>query len=169
MKNIVLIGMMGCGKTTVGRILSRRLGRTLVDTDARIEEAAGKSIPQIFQEDGEAQFRAMETRAARELGAQSDLIVATGGGLPLREENVRALRENGIIFWLKRDPGESFDRGNMAGRPLAQGGRADFLARFQQRAPLYAAAADHVIEEFSSPEKTAAAVFSFLQQERKEG
>ncbi len=155
MKNIVLIGMMGCGKTTCAGILSRRLNRPAVDTDEQIVARAGRSVSEIFATDGESCFRDAETRIAEELSEKSGLIIATGGGLPLREENVRLLRKNGVIFWLKRDPAATFRSESMEGRPLAQAGQEAFVARFAQRAPLYARAADFIIEDFSAPETTA--------------
>ena len=81
-KNIVLIGMMGCGKSTVGRLLARRLGRELVDTDALIERRQGRSIPAIFASEGEEGFRALELEVCRELSGRQGLVIACGGGLP---------------------------------------------------------------------------------------
>ena len=89
MKNIVIIGMMGCGKSTCGRNLSALTGMTLVDTDQLITERTGKTPSEIFAEQGEQYFRDLETDLCRELSTQSGLIIATGGGLPLREENRR--------------------------------------------------------------------------------
>ena len=107
MKNIILIGMMGCGKTTCGRLLARRLGRELVDTDALIVEREGRSIPDIFAQSGEDYFRAREVEAAGELARQEGLIVACGGGLPLRPAAMDPLRETGTVSFLARDPGET--------------------------------------------------------------
>lgn len=163
MKNIILIGMMGCGKTTCANLLHQKLGRTVVDTDALIVERQGRSISDIFAAEGESYFRDLETAVSRELGGQSDLIIATGGGLPLREENMAALRANGVVFWLKRDPASTFASESMEGRPLAQDGQEAFVARFQQRSPLYQRAADHIIEDFSSPEQTVACILSCLR------
>ena len=98
MKNIILIGMMGCGKTTCGRLLARRLGRELVDTDALIVEREGRSIPDIFAQSGEDYFRAREVEAAGELARREGLIVACGGGLPLRPAAMDPLRETGTVM-----------------------------------------------------------------------
>lgn len=163
MKNIVLIGMMGCGKTTCANLLHQRLGRTVVDTDALIVERQGRSINDIFAAEGEGYFRDLETAISRELGSQSDLIIATGGGLPLREENMSALRTNGVVFWLKRDPASTFASESMEGRPLAQDGQEAFVARFQQRSPQYQRAADFVIEDFSTPERTVDKILACLE------
>ncbi len=154
MKHIVLIGMMGCGKSTCAALLGKRLGRTVVDTDTMIEEQTGRSIPELFAAEGEAYFRDLETQLCRQLAEQQNLIVATGGGLPLREENRELLKKNGIVFWLKRDPEEIYQTGSMEHRPLAQQGPEAFVERFRQRAPLYELAADYVIERFSTPETT---------------
>jgi shikimate kinase len=167
MKNIVLIGMMGCGKTTCAGLLSQQLGRAVVDTDALIVEREGRSINDIFAQEGEPYFRDLETAVAKELSQRSDLIIATGGGMPLREENASYLRANGRVFWLKRDPASTFASEQMDGRPLAQDGQAAFVERFRQRAPRYAAAADVVIEDFSSPAHTVQLILSQLEEEQQ--
>lgn len=162
MKNIVLIGMMGCGKTTCANLLSRKLGRPAVDTDELIVKREGRSISDIFASEGEGYFRDLETSVAEELAKRDGLIIATGGGLPLRAENREILRKNGVVFWLKRDPVSTFASECMEGRPLAQDGQEAFVARFLQRAPLYEAAADVVIEDFSSPEATVGNILAHL-------
>lgn len=144
-KNIVLIGMMGCGKTTVGGLLAQRLNRPLADTDALIEEREGRSIPDIFAQDGEAAFRALELALCRELSGQSGLIIACGGGLPLQDEAIAELKKNGLVFWLNRDPGDTYDTLDVSGRPLAQTGREDFIRRYHDREPIYRRWADHII------------------------
>ena len=156
LKNLILIGMMGCGKTTVGGLLASRLDRELVDTDALIEARAGKRIPEIFSENGEAYFRDLELAVAQELGQTQSKIIACGGGLPLREGAIAPLKESGVVFWLDRDPGETYDGLDRSDRPLAQAGRADFIARYEQRAPVYRRWADHIIG--NSPEDAADAV-----------
>ena len=163
MKNIILIGMMGCGKSTIGALLSEKLGRRLVDTDALIVEREGRSIPELFAAEGEEYFRDRELEISRELGQEQDLIIACGGGLPLRPGCIAPLKKSGEVFWLRRDPGETYDTMDTAGRPLAQQGREDFLARFSQREPIYLAWADHVIGDFSSPEKTCNAILEVLK------
>ena len=144
-KNIVLIGMMGSGKTTVGRLLARRLRRPLADTDALIEEREGRSIPDIFDRDGEEAFRALELKLAQELSGQSGLVIACGGGLPTRDGAIAALKQNGLVFWLDRDPAETYDRLNVSRRPLAQSGREDIIRRYQDRASVYRRWADYII------------------------
>ena len=144
-KNIVLIGMMGSGKTTVGRLLAQQLRRPFVDTDALIEEREGRSIPDIFQRDGEGAFRAMELKISRELSGRSGLVIACGGGLPMQDEAIATLKENGLVFWLDRDPAETYDSLNTSHRPLAQSGREDFIRRYQDRVPIYRRWADYLI------------------------
>lgn len=154
-KNIVLIGMMGSGKTTVGRLLAQRLGRELADTDALIEQRTGRSIPDIFAQDGEAAFRTLELELCRELAGGQGLVIACGGGLPTQEEAIAALKENGLVFWLNRDPGKTYDSLDVSGRPLAQGGREDFLRRYQERAFVYHRWADNVALCDGGPEAAA--------------
>ena len=164
--NIVLIGMMGCGKTTVGRLLSRRFARPLADTDALIEAREGRSIPDIFARDGEERFRALELELSLELSAQDGLIIACGGGLPLRDGAIAALKKNGLVFWLDRDPADTFDTLDTSGRPLAQAGRADFIRRYHNRAPIYRRWADHIVRA-KSPQAAAALISAIVTEETK--
>ena len=147
--NVILIGMPGCGKTTIAESLSALTGRPVLDADARVAETAGKSIPEIFAESGEEGFRALETKVLADLGKQSGAVIATGGGCVTRPENYPLLHQNGTIFWLRRDlavlPRD--------GRPLSQ--NADLSAMYEKRAPLYACFADAVIENDRAPEDAA--------------
>ena len=163
-KNIILIGMMGCGKTTVGALLSRRLGLELVDTDALIEQRAGRSIPDIFSRDGEAHFRTLELALCWELSGQSGLVIACGGGLPTQEAAIADLKETGLVFWLDRDPGQTYDGLDVSGRPLAQGGREDFLQRYERRAPIYRRWADYVIPCGDGPQGAAERVSTIYRE-----
>ena len=163
MKNIVLIGMMGCGKSTVGALLAEKLGLTLVDTDALIEAREGRSISEIFAADGEGYFRDQELGVSEELARRQGLVIACGGGLPMRPDCIGSLKYSGTVIWLRRDPGETYDTMDASGRPLAQQGREAFLERFAQREPVYRQWADFVIEDFSSPENTLHAVLEVLQ------
>ena len=139
MENIILIGMPGCGKSTIGRLLAEQTGKEFVDADEKIVELAGKSIPAIFAEDGEDAFRAWETKALKELGMRSGLVIATGGGCVTKDRNYPLLHQNGTIFWIKRD----INQLPIDGRPLSQTG--DLEAMYQRRCPMYEAFADHVI------------------------
>ena len=105
----------------------------------------------------------METQVARELSEKQDLVIATGGGLPLREENRNLLRTTGVVVFLRRDPGEIYDTGDMSGRPLGQQGRDAFLGRFAQREPIYQAFSHIIINDFSSPEATVAEIITKLE------
>lgn len=141
MRNIVLIGMPGCGKTTIGRIISEKTGKKFVDLDEEIVKKAGKSIPEIFEEVGEPGFRDIETEVAAELGKQRGLVIATGGGAVLREENVYALKQNSLMIHIKR-PLEELA---MNGRPLSKDIEA--LRKMETvRMPIYEAAADMTID-----------------------
>ncbi len=163
MKNIVLIGMMGCGKSTVGGLLAQRLRKTLVDTDKLIEAREGMTISELFETQGEPYFRSVEAGVAQALSLRSDLVIACGGGLPLRETAMQALKDSGFVVWLDRDPARIYDSGNMSSRPLAQAGRAAFLERAAQRRPVYERWADLTVTEFTSPVSTAARIFRELE------
>ena len=159
MKNVILIGMMGCGKSTVGGILASRFKKTFVDTDKLIEAREGCTISQLFATQGEGYFRSLEMGVAQALSLREDLIVACGGGLPTQEGAIAALKETGTVVWLDRDPGDIYDTEDMSGRPLAQEGREAFLERAQARREIYQKWADHVVTDFTSPISTAARVW----------
>lgn len=163
MKNIVLIGMMGCGKTTVGTILAGRLKKILVDTDKLIESREGMEIPEIFAAQGEGYFRSLEMGVAQALSLREDLIIACGGGLPIQEGAIAALAETGTVVWLDRDAGDIYDTGDMSGRPLAQEGREAFLERAAQRRAFYEKWADVTVTDFTSPVSTAARVLEAVK------
>lgn len=129
--NIVLVGMPGCGKTTVGKILAERLGRELVDTDELVVELASKSIPEIFAEQGEEGFRAIEHTAVCMAGKKSGVIIATGGGAVTRPENYAPLHQNGKIVFITRD----ISLLAKDGRPLSLSG--DLRAMYEKRLPSY--------------------------------
>lgn len=152
MENIILIGMPGCGKTAVGRLLAQRLGREFADADALIEALAGKEIPRIFAEDGEEAFRDWETQALARLGKQSGLVIATGGGCVTRQRNYPLLHQNGTVYWLRR----SLDALPTDGRPLSQTNRLENL--YDARKALYERFADGIIDNNGSPREAAAAI-----------
>jgi shikimate kinase len=110
MKNLILIGFMGTGKTTVGKVLAKRLGLRFVDMDDIIEEREGMKIPEIFEKKGEKYFRHSESKVARDIALQTGLVVAAGGGAVIDEENVKNLKSNGIMFCLFATPERIFHR-----------------------------------------------------------
>lgn len=137
MGNIVLIGMPGTGKSLIGKLLAELTGKTLQDTDAKIEEEAKMTIPEIFEKEGESGFRDRESAICKKLGKERNLIIATGGGAILRPENVDALRQNGTLVHITR----SIDKLPTRGRPLSQ--NIETLKKMEaQRMPLYKSAAD---------------------------
>ena len=139
MENVVLVGMPGCGKSTVGKYLAKELGKQLVDADAEIVKRIG-DIPAYFAAHGEEAFRQVETEVLRELGKQSGLVIATGGGCVNRPENYPALHQNGKIVWIRRDP-ESLP---VDGRPVSQ--RDGVAALYKKRKALYTRFADVTVD-----------------------
>ncbi len=150
MSNLILTGMPGSGKSTVGRALAEKMGREFVDMDEVIVRIAGKSIPEIFADDGEEKFRAIETEAARQCGREKSLVIATGGGAVTREETMRALQQNGEILFLER-PLEALPTD---GRPLSQGGGDRLRAMYEVRLPLYRKYAAVSVDNSGSLENT---------------
>ena len=136
LQNVVLIGMPGCGKSTVGAALAQKLGKTFVDADAEIERRTGKAIPDIFAQEGEEAFRRYEADVIADLTRQNRQVIACGGGVVKTPQNLHALRQNGPVLWVQRP----IEKLATAGRPLSKGGEA--LRRMEhERLPLYRAAA----------------------------
>ena len=147
-RNILLIGMPGSGKSTVGAALAEKLGRRLVDADALIVEKAGCTIPEIFEKDGEEGFRRIEHEVLCEISKESGLVIATGGGVVTRPENMDPMRQNSLIVWLLRD----LNKLPRDGRPLSQ--KNPLAEMFKVREPLYRAAADCIADNNGSLEDT---------------
>ncbi len=155
MRNIVLIGMPGCGKSTIGKLLAHKLDRSFADSDAEIVEVAGCTIPEIFQTKGEEEFRKLETAALTNLAKQSSCVIATGGGCVTKPENLSILKQNAVIVWIKREI--SFLPSD--GRPLSQAGSLEHMYKIRQ--PLYCSFADIIVENNTTVES---AVDQILKQ-----
>ena len=155
-KNIVLIGMPGCGKTTTARALGKLTGREVVDIDAAIEARAGKSIPDIFARQGEDAFRALETEVLAEASKRSGTVIAAGGGVVTRACNLPLLRQNSTVVYLDR-------RGALpvAGRPVSQSKGVETLRA--EREPLYRAWADLIVTSGATAPLTAQKIKEALQ------
>jgi shikimate kinase len=165
-ESIVLIGMMGAGKSSIGCCLQRRTGVTVVDVDEIVMSKFGTSIQEIFSKYGEDEFREAETEALRGLTPHQQTIIVTGGGIVLREENVGLLRRLGAVIWLEADAETLFKRASRtANRPLLQtrNPRKAFVRMLQTRVPIYAKIADIRIDtSVFTEEEVAVAVLSKL-------
>jgi shikimate kinase len=147
--NLYLVGLMGAGKTTVGKLLAKQYGKTFHDSDHEIESRCGVKIPVIFEIEGESGFRKREEAAIAELTALKNVVLATGGGAVLSAANRERLRQNGVVIYLRGSPEQLFERTRHdRNRPLLQ--TADPLTRlrdlFRQRDPLYREIADIVVD-----------------------
>jgi shikimate kinase len=167
-KSIVLIGMMGAGKSCVGRCLQRQTKLPLVDTDNIVALKFGISIPEIFSKHGEQGFREAETQSLRELAPTKPMIIVTGGGIVLREKNVDFLKRLGVIVWLDANKETLFERASRARtRPLLQGenARGAFTQLLQVRLPLYAKVAHTRVDtSVLTDEEVAVAILSKLRR-----
>jgi shikimate kinase len=146
---ILLIGMMGAGKTTIGRALAARLGCAYFDSDEQVQENTGRTVPEILESDGEAAFRAEEKKAlAQGVTAAEPAVVGVAGGAVLDPDNRRAIRAAGTVVWLRAEPDTLVTRlGNGEGRPLLAGDVAGKLRRlYDQRRPIYTELADVVVD-----------------------
>ena len=151
MKNIVITGMSGAGKSELGKALAEMTGWPWYDTDTLIIEKTDISIPEIFKRVGEEGFRDIESEVVRSLEDQTGIIISTGGGVVLREENIRSLKKNGRIFFLRRDVEDILPSDD---RPLADTVEK-VKALYQARLDIYLQTADAVVDATDIPEETA--------------
>lgn len=170
MKNIVLIGFMGSGKTRTGKLLAEKLKRTFADIDKLIEEKEKMSIQEIFRTRGEDAFRDMETRAVKEASLLRGAVVSAGGGAVLRGENVSALKASGILVWLKASPQTVLSRvGGAKQRPLLYGA-ADkeeaVSSLLAEREPVYRSVCDvEISTEEKTPEEVADGIIKIISEQ----
>jgi len=159
-KNIVLVGFMGTGKTVTGRILAERTSMELIDMDARIEDQQGKTIPEIFAQEGEPAFRALERRLARELSALNGVIISTGGGIVLDPDNISDFEKNGLVVCLSASPETILRRLETdTSRPLLSGDKKTKITELlKKRKPLYDAIRHQIDGDRLDPEKRADAI-----------
>ena len=157
MRKIVLIGMPGCGKSSVGKALARRMNREFFDADALVERSAGMSIPKIFEKEGEEGFRRRETQALAELCGGSGRVISAGGGAVTRDENLPLIRQNSTAVWIRR----ALEKLPSAGRPLSQAHGAHEL--YERRRPLYERFADMSVENDADIETCAERIVEALK------
>lgn len=166
--NLVLIGLPGCGKTTIGALLSQHLGYPFLDIDAEIEARTQQKISQLF-EVGEAYFRDIETKVTKAVAKESSAVISTGGGVVLRPENMAALRENGHILFIKRSLEDITGDIDIESRPLLREGVERLKKLYAERIHLYEQYADVIIENDQSLENTINQITKFLHGELKRG
>ena len=159
MENIVLIGMPGSGKSTIGKIIATQLNRAFCDLDEEIVKHAGCSIPEIFEKQGEEVFRKYETEVISDICMKSGLVIATGGGCVTKERNYPLLHQNGTIVWIKRDINEL----PTDGRPLSQVNKLREM--YSIRRPLYEAFSDISINNNCDVEKIASCMIDAIKEE----
>ncbi len=168
MKNIALIGFMGTGKSSTGRLLASRLGRPFIDVDRKIERESGLTIGEIFARHGEAYFRALEKDAIARVSRHRKAVIATGGGVVLDPDNMARLRAGGVIICLTASVQTILERtGRRSTRPLlARPDREEAVSRLlAERAPLYAQA-DFILDTSNIPPRLVAEkIIAFLRQE----
>ena len=168
--NVILVGFMGAGKSSVGRMLATRLGRCFVETDEMITAQEGRPIPEIFADRGEAYFRALEDEAVRLLALKGDDVIATGGGLPCREGRIEALRAIGTVVWLSGAFGTLYERALRGGdRPMLSGKtREQAEALYEARKPFYAKADLAVDTTALNVDQVAARVAAALAERQRQ-
>ncbi len=164
MKNIVLFGFMGCGKTTVGALLAQKAGLSLLDTDQYLEQKYGRRIPEIFAQDGEEAFRRMEREVCADLAGQKDLVLCCGGGTVLAEENARVLAQSGVMVFLDAPFAVCYGRIRQSDRPLVrQNSREQLREIFARRRPVYLSRAQLTADAAAPPEQAAQEIILAMQ------
>ena len=164
MKNLVLIGMPGCGKSSLGRMLADRLKMSFADTDRMIETGEGRPISEIFATNGEAYFRDREAFWIAKAAEQENAVIATGGGAVLREENRQILKEHGVVFFIDRPADLILKSADLEDRPLLAGDRERIYRLYAERIGLYIACADFRIQNEGTPEQAADRILLFYQE-----
>ena len=167
MKNIVLIGLSGCGKSSLGKRLSRRMRMPLLDTDDMIVEKAGRAISDIFAAEGEAFFRDLESACAREAAAREGVVISTGGGMVLREENMAALMENGLVFFIDRHPSRILRSTSLDDRPLVQDDAEKLFRLYASRLALYRRHAHVIVQNNGGPRSMKRRILQILRHYRR--
>ncbi len=162
-KNLILCGFMGSGKSTIGKLLSEKMGTRFIDTDAYIEQKEGMKISEMFEKYGEDYFRSREKEVCAELSQLKRTVISTGGGTLLNEDNMRALKKNGVVFLLNVSSRTVLTRlKNDSTRPLLQQDDKERAVKMllNKRIPLYNRAADYVIDAEESPRKVCLKILS---------
>ncbi len=170
-ENVILIGFMGAGKSSVGRLLAKRLGRCFVETDDVIVAKEGRSIPEIFRAHGEARFRELEAELLDLLRLKRGDVIATGGGLPCREGRMEALKAIGTVVWLAGDFDALYERALRSGsRPLLDGKpREEAAALYRAREPYYRQAHFSVDTSAMGVDQVVSRILSLLREGQRVG
>lgn len=154
MKNkVVLIGMPGCGKSTIGKLVSKELNLSFFDMDKYIEDMTSKTIPQLFEK-GEDYFRDFETSACKELSEKSNVLISSGGGVVKRKENIEILKKEGYIIFIDRPLEELLNDIDISTRPLLKDGREKLIKLYEERYELYKSYADGIVKNKKSIKDT---------------
>ena len=157
-ENIILIGMPGCGKSTIGKPLAEQIGKTFVDADEELVKTFQRSIPDIFATEGEEAFLDKETKVLEALKDRTGLVIATGGGCVTKARNYPLLHKHGIIFWIQRDTAKL----PTDVRPLSLS--TDLEQMYQDRKPMYEDFADYIVYNPENPEKVVKEIRCLLNQ-----
>ncbi len=165
--NIALIGMPGCGKTTIAKAVSALTGLTFYDIDEKIAETENRTISEIFAENGEEHFRELETKAVIEAAKMTGMLISTGGGIVLREENMSALRGSSYIIYISRGCDKILQSANNSQRPLLCGRDEKIFRLYEERASLYEKYSDIIIPNDDNIEAAIKAVTEVVYEQRK--
>ena len=167
MKNkVVLIGMPGCGKSTIGRLVSKELNLNFFDMDNYIENMTAKTIPQLFEQ-GEDYFRDFETLACKELSEKSNILISSGGGVVKRKENIEILKKDSYIIFIDRPLEDLLTDVDISKRPLLKEGKEKIIKLYEERYELYKSCADEIVENDKSVRDTVNAVKKLLMNNKQ--
>lgn len=164
MSNIYLIGMPGCGKSTIGRIISKEINMDFMDLDEFIVDQAGKSIAELF-EVGESCFRDCETSCLKKISESDNMIIATGGGIVERHENHSIMQESGTVIFIHTTPEQIMKNSSLAGRPLLAGNKNRIFELFDRRFEKYKSAAHYIVDNMGSIDDTVENIIKIINPE----
>jgi len=167
MKNkVVLVGMPGCGKSTIGKLVSKELNINFFDMDDYIENMTTKTIPQLFEQ-GEDYFRDFETLACKELSEKSNILISSGGGVVKRKENIEILKKDSYIIFIDRPLEDLLTDVDISKRPLLKEGKEKIIKLYEERYELYKSCADEIVENDKSVRDTVNAVKKLLMNNKQ--
>ena len=164
-KNIIIIGMPGCGKTTIGKLISDKLNREFYDVDCYIEKKEGRSIPDIFRDHGEGYFRNLEKSAVEEVRKYTECIISSGGGVVKLSSNMELLRKNGIIIFINRTVDDIISDIEIEGRPLLKNGKERLYKLYAERIELYRKYCDYEIKNRGCIDEVVNEILDIIQTE----
>lgn len=162
MNNFYLVGMPGCGKSTIGKLLSKKLGMLLIDADEYLVKKEKRRISDIFEKDGEAHFRSLETKYLKEISKNSNILVSTGGGVVLFEENIDTMKMSGKVIFIDTPCENILSNSSLGGRPLLENDKNRIYILYNERYEKYVKSADYIYKNIKNIDDAIKEISDFI-------